>query len=108
MAEPSPPSGRYVVDRLAEVTQQIQRFVTRAKELGMGHEVLNAFVAILDKLETTPLEWGDPEYATKTHGGMVMHGVFFPFIVRYVAFERDRVVCILRIGVLSRHPLASD
>src|SRR5205823_701742 len=99
---------RYSVDRLPAVTVAIRRLVERAKQLGMGPLVLNALETIVAKLETMPLEWGDPEYVTKQGGGLVLHGLLFPFIVQYVAFEQQRVVCILKLRVFPRHPLEAE
>ena len=71
----------------------------------MGAQVLDALEAIVAKLETMPLEWGDPEYSTKQAGGLVLHGLLFPFIVQYVTFQHQRLVCILKIRVVPGHPL---
>src|SRR2546423_557284 len=98
----------YAVDRLPDVTVQIRRLVGRAKQLGIGPAVLDALETIVAKLETMPLAWGDPEYATKQAGGLVLHGLLFPFIVQYVTFEQQRVVCILKIRVFPGHPLEAE
>ena len=74
MAGPSEQPDRYTVDRLPDVTVQIRRLVERAKQLGMGSQVLDALEAIVEKLETMPLEWGEPKYATRQAGGLVLHG----------------------------------
>jgi hypothetical protein len=103
--EPSEQPIRYTVDRLPEVTVQIRQFVERAKHLGMGPQVLNALETIVGKLETMPLEWGDPLYATKHGGGLVLHGILLPFSVHYVTFQQQSVVCILKIAVFPRNPL---
>ncbi len=87
MVESSEEPHKYTVDRLPDVTLQIRRLVGRAKQLGMGPAVLDALETIVAKLETFPLEWGDPEYATKQAGGLVLLGLQFPFIVQYVTFE---------------------
>ncbi len=109
MAEPSDqPEKKYTVDRLPEVTVQIRQLVGRAKQMGLGRQVLDALEAIVTKLETQPLEWGDPEFATKKPGGLVLHGLLFPFIVPYVTFEQQRVVYILKIRVFPRHPLEAE
>ncbi len=108
MLESSEQPAKYTVDRLPDVTVQIRRLVERAKHLGLGPQVLDALETIVAKLETMPLQWGDPEYATKKGGGTVLHGLLFPFIVRYVTFETQRVVCILKIRVFPRHPLEDD
>jgi hypothetical protein len=83
MAESSEQPDKYTVDRLPDVTVQIRRLVERAKQLGTAAAVLDALEAIVAKLETMPLEWGDPEYATKQAGGLVLRGLLFPFIVQY-------------------------
>ena|SRR5436853_139449 len=99
MVEPSEPPDKYAVDRLPGVTVQIRQLFARAKLLGIGRQVLDALEAIVTQLETRPLEWGDPEYATKHGGGVVLHGLQFPLTVQYVAFPQQRVACILKIGV---------
>jgi hypothetical protein len=96
------------VDRLPAVTEQIWRFAARAKLLGIATQVFDALDVIVSKLETMPLEWGDPEYATKQSGGLVLHGLHFPFIVQYVTYPQQRVVCILKIKAFPRHPLESE
>ena len=108
MVESSEPPGKYIVDRLPAVTVQIRQFIERAIKLGTGEQVLDVIQHIVQNLETRPLEWGDPEYATKHGGGLVLHGIQFPFIVRYVTFQRERVVCILKLKVFPRHPLDSE
>jgi hypothetical protein len=97
--------AKYTVDRLPAVTVHIRRLLAKAKQLDIGPQVLDAFETIVTKLETMPFEWGDPEYATKHAGGLVLHGLLRPFCVQYVAYERQRVVCILKISVFRGHPL---
>ena len=108
MVASSEGSDKYTVDRLPAVTLEIRRLVARAKQLSMGRQVVDALQTIVSKLETTPLEWGDPEYATKHGGGLVLHGIHFPFIVQYVTFAQQRIVCILKIRLFPRHPLESE
>lgn len=108
MDESSGQPEKYIVDRLPEVTEQIRRLVARAKQIGMATQILDTLEAIVSKLESTPLEWGDPEYTTKKSGGLVLHGLLFPLVVKYVVFQEHRVVCILGIRVFPRHPLESE
>jgi hypothetical protein len=108
MEEPSEQPSKYTVDRLPDVTEQIRRVVGRAKSLGIGRQVLDAIETIVAKLETIPREWGDPEYATKQAGGLVLHGLQSPFIVQYVTFEQQRVVCILKLRIFPGHPLETE
>jgi hypothetical protein len=105
MPASSEPPGKFTVDRLPLVTVQVHQLGNKAKSLGMTRQVLDAFEAILARLETRPLEWGDPEYTTKHPGGLVLHGLYFPFIVHYVVYEQERIVCILDISVFPGHPL---
>ena len=65
---------KFKVDRLPSVTLQIQQLVEKAKRLGMGRQLLDVLESIVEKLETNPMDWGDPEYATKHPGGVVLHG----------------------------------
>jgi len=108
MAQSSEESESYSVDRLAEVSEFIIQLGARAKKLGMARGARDALAEIVAKLEATPLQWGDPLYATKHAGGMVLQGLWSPFIVRYVAFEAERIVCILKIRVFPGHPLAGE
>lgn len=108
MDEPSGHPDRFTVDRLPDVTVEIRRLVGRARELGTANTVLDALENIVEKLETVPLEWGDPEYRTRQAGGLVLRGLLSPFIVRYVTFEQERVVCILKIRVVPGHPLEAE
>jgi hypothetical protein len=71
MAPSADQPDKYTVDRLPGVTSEIQRLVARAKELGTARQVLDALETIISKLETLPLEWGDPAYATRQGGGLV-------------------------------------
>ena len=93
---------------LADGVRVLSRLVGRAKQLDMAPQVFDALQRIVEKLETVPLEWGDPEYSTKQAGGLVLHGLQFPFIVQYVTFQQQRVVCILKIRVFPGHPLGTD
>ncbi len=105
MGKSSEQPEKFTVDRLPAVTVQIRSLVERAKGLGIGPQVLDVLERIVDKLESMPLEWGDPMYATKQPGGLVLRGVLFPFVVQYVTFPQQRVVCILNVGIFPRHPL---
>jgi len=55
---------------------------------------------MLERLETKPLDWGDPEYRTRKKDGQVCHGILYPLIVHYVVFKAERAVVILNIEPL--------
>jgi hypothetical protein len=67
---------------------------------------LEALKTILDKLQTEPLTWGDPEYHPRKKGSLDCHEVCSPLVVRYVVFEPEHKVLILRIDPLPATPLA--
>src|SRR5262245_9583127 len=100
MPTPSELPERFLVDRLPGISEQIRHIVDRAKALGIGDSVLDVLEAVVARLETMPIEWGDPEYATKLAGGIVSHAILSPFFIQYVTFEKQRIVCILKIRVL--------
>ena len=102
--EPRP----YKVGRLALVNEQIRQIGHRAKPLGMRQEIEDVLLAVVAKLETEPLTWGDPQYATRHPGGLVLRGLHFPLIVRYAAFEHERAVIILDMRVFPGHPLGGE
>ena len=105
MAASSQQPGNFKVDRLPLVTRQIRHLVEKAKSRGMARQLLDALEAVVEKLKTAPFEWGDPEYRTNHPGGMVLHGLHAQLFVRYVAYEKERLVCMLSIRVLPGHPL---
>ena len=107
----TPPKIRgepYFVTHMPAVTERIRRLAVHAKKLGLDSLLLDTLVTVVEKLETIPLQWGDPLYATKHSGGLVLRGVLFPFTVQYAAYEQERTICILDIRVFPRHPLESD
>src|SRR5579884_3236645 len=108
MPDLAEPSGPYKVSRLATVNEQIRQIGQRAKVLGMHQDVKNALLAVVAKLETEPLTWGDPQYATRHPGGFVLRGLRFPLIVRYAAFEHERAVILLDLRVFPGHPLGGE
>ena len=108
MPEKAEPSGPYQVGRLAVVNEQIRQIAQRAKQLGLRQEIEDALLAVVAKLETEALTWGDPQHATRHPGGLVLRGLHFPLIVRYAAFERERSVILLDPRVFPGHPLGGE
>jgi|SRR5579884_2978303 len=107
MPDHAEPSGPYKVGRLAVVNEQIREIAQRAELLGRRQEIEDTLLAVVAKLETEPLTWGDPQYAPRHPGGLVLRGLHFPLIVRYAAFEQERTVIILDLRVFPGHPLGS-
>jgi hypothetical protein len=102
---PTPP---YRVDRLSQVTAQVRFLADKANRLGLGGVYVAALKQILEKLQTEPLAWADPEYHTIHEGGTVCHAIQSPLLVRYVVYEPERVVCILALVALPGHPLGQS
>ena len=95
----------YKVDFLPAVKEALLRLGDRAAAAGLHREYVRAVRAIIDRLRTRPLEWGDPLWRTHKPGGMVYQGNVDPLLVRYVVYEHQRYVCILKIMPVPRSRL---
>ncbi|HKI34474.1 MAG TPA: hypothetical protein VKA46_21645 [Gemmataceae bacterium] len=91
----------YKVDCLGVVDQQIEALTAQAAAAGVSREYTQSLRTVIDRLRTRPLDWGDPEWSTRKEGGTVCHGIMAPLIVRYVVFEPERYVCILKITPMA-------
>ncbi len=96
----------YRVDRLAVVDEQMRALAAKAAAAGIREYYLQSLHAVLERLRTQPLEWGDPDWRTQRPGGTVCHGLLGPLLVKYAVFEPDRVVLMLDLSPLPRSPLA--
>jgi hypothetical protein len=89
MAAADPPFEITQLPRVAGAQDPVkrQRMIASLKE-------------ILSRLRKAPVEWGDPQYHTKKLGGLVYRGFHPPFVVHFVVYEMEHVVCILKIRFL--------
>lgn len=94
------------LDHLSRVKEQIGQLATKAANLGILDELLDALRSVEQQLRTRPLDWGDPQFHTHKQGGRVFRALHPPLIVRYAVFEEEHVVLILDIKPLPSSPLA--
>ncbi len=96
----------YFVDRTGPVDDEIRQLIQRATTSKLRRSFFRTMRKVVKNLMTRPLEWGDPEHRTRKEGGVVCHGIMPPLILRYVVFEPEKVVVILRIKALPGSALA--
>ncbi|MCI0741809.1 MAG: hypothetical protein L0Y72_22475 [Gemmataceae bacterium] len=94
------PKPHYRVDQLAKVNANVRAMLDQATTAEWKSQIAASVNEIVRRLETDPLEWGDPEYRTKKAGGVVCHGIHAPLLVQYVVFDVEKVVCILDVKAL--------
>jgi len=74
--------------------EELRRLATSPEQIA---EYVEALTVIVGLLKPFPTSWGDPLYATKAFNGVVYRGHYFPLIVHYVAYAKQRIVMILRV-----------
>lgn len=83
------------------VRQQLHDLHRRAAEKGLGDKVLAAARAIVARLESDPLEFGEQRYRLRGLQLRVRDGVYAPLVVRYGVRQKQRVVFVSKFSVLS-------
>ncbi len=96
----------YQVEATGPANEEVGDPITKASSRGELQELTGALQAIVRRLETRPLHWGDPERRTRKQGGLVYHGIEEPLIVQYVVFKTEKVVCLLHVWALPGSSLA--
>jgi hypothetical protein len=100
----SPPA--YTLGRVPEAARQIKELGAKAKAVGLHLALISALKVIVDSLESTPADFGDPRYKTKRPGGMVYQAIVPPLLsVHYAVYEQERVVMLLSVNPLPRSRL---
>jgi hypothetical protein len=95
-------SGLFKVDRLPKVDDQIKLLEKTATAQSIRQAFFDSLKAIIHRLETDPLEFGEPLYRTKQKDGIVSHALHPPIMVHYVLFESEKTVVILDIVLLTK------
>ncbi|MFO0966861.1 MAG: hypothetical protein U0793_14910 [Gemmataceae bacterium] len=90
----------YIVDQLAHVVDKLKDLLARMPPV-KRRQAAEALDVAMARLRSDPLGWGEAAFRTIKDGGLVCLGVARPFGVQYVAFEKEKVVCILDINILS-------
>lgn len=96
----------YELSQTAEVTKQIKELGRKARKLGIKNRFVDALKTISRMLQSAPMQWGDPEWHPKRKGDCVCHASCSPLFVRYVVFEPERKVMLLKVQPLPKSPLA--
>jgi hypothetical protein len=105
MTDTSPP---FRVFFISQVKEQLQQLTEKARQLRMASVPTQALRQIVDNLHQQPLDWGEPEFATRHPPGIVCHAILDPLAVRYVVYPEDHLVCCLAVTALSRSPLSRN
>lgn len=88
---------RFVVSELPDVVKETAELGRQATEAGERQALVETLKAIMKQLEEAPLTWGDPEYHPNKPGSTVLHGTMSGLLVRYVVYEPERSVLILKV-----------
>ena len=101
----SPGIPRYQVHCSSEMLRSIKRLKAKADEAGLGTAVLSALRTINQRLEQTPLEFGEPAFRLRSLKLQVLTGIAEPLYVRYAVHEDLPFVFVMQIDALSRYRL---
>jgi hypothetical protein len=100
--------GPFQVVPVPGVSQEIRRLAGRAQQVQMVAEFYAALHTIRDRLTHEPRTWGDPEYRLQHPPGIARHAICDPLFLNFAVYDDLPVVFWLRVGVLSRYPLADQ
>ena len=103
---PEPPFQVSNSQRVAEQTRELGQL---AATRGAGALFAAAVRTIHERLESAPLEWGEPRYHLRAMGLLVCHAIHAMLHVSYAVDEARRIVYILAIepvphGLLDQDP----
>jgi hypothetical protein len=87
---------------------QVKRLQRKARELGLGESFIADFRAIVEKLEKSPREWGDPLHFLPTVQMSVYRGIYAKIAVAYGVHARLPIVFVRQIDLVLGHPLAGS
>jgi hypothetical protein len=103
--EPGAPQP-YRLDAMPAARRQLRELSINAIESGFAKLLTGALQEMMQKLQTDPINWGDPEYHPKKQGSCVYHRACDPLFVKYVVYEPERVVLVLEVRRLPKSPSA--
>jgi hypothetical protein len=96
-----PENAKYRIGPVQNVKRQLEQLTARAESLGIKDELAGILTQVFHGLESCPLEFGEPERATKKPGGLVCHGLVRPISVQFAVYPEERVVLVLDIRAYS-------
>jgi hypothetical protein len=99
-------SQDYEVHYVPAAAQELHDLATKARSTGSLQEYQEALKRVVQKLQTEPAHWGDPEYHPKKPGSCAYHAMDSFLIVRYIVYENERKVFLLSVAPAPKSPLA--
>lgn len=91
----------YELRHLSSAAQAIKELAKTLPAGGPREAFVSAMRIIIEKLQTEPSKWGDPEYNLRKPGGCVYHGILDPVIVKYAVYEHEKIVLLMKVRVFS-------
>lgn len=95
----------YKVGKYPGVKEQMRTLAVRASLGGIRQAYLDALQTMADRLQHSPLAWGDPLYRLPHQSGLVCQAPVGPILVRYSVHEASQVVLIISIEPLFEWPI---
>jgi hypothetical protein len=86
----------------------LKRLMRKARALGLGASFIADFRAIVEKLEKSPGEWGDPLHFLPTLQMSMYRGLHAKIVVTYGVHDRLPIVFVRQIDLVLDHPLAGS
>jgi hypothetical protein len=88
--------------------EQLALWQRTAIPLGIGANFRADWSAIMEKLATSPREWGDPLYSLHHLQLLMYRGIHARIAVSYVVHDRLPTVFVSGIKPILNHPLAGS
>lgn len=96
----------YRLEETPKFMQQLRELSKKAQKRGLARQLADALQELVDRLQTAPAQWGDPEWPPKKEGSCVYHRVVGSLWVKYVVFENEKLVGLLDVRAMPRSSLA--
>ena len=80
----------YRVICVPKAERQIRELKAKSRSSTERQDLIAMLAEVNRKLNTQPLDWGDPERRTKKPGGIYCHGIHSKLIVQYAVLELER------------------
>ena len=92
----------YRLAHVPHVANQVRELSKRAASLGISGWLKQSLDLIVEKLQTAPLQMGDPVRHPKKRDAIVRVAIVEPVSVSYVVYNSEKVVLWLDLKPLSR------
>jgi hypothetical protein len=105
MAEPA--GQPYRIDHSAALLNKIKVWTERLahQDRSIQLRFLEAFKAILERLQADPMNWGEPEKTLPERGLIIYHGLYSVLNVYYTVVEEHRTVVLQDIELIHSFSL---